>query len=125
MATQTSSTSTSTAGVAATYFRAWKDHDWDTLRAVLDDDVTFKGPLATLDGADACLQGLQGMSQIVTDIEIHRAFVDGADVVTWFDLHTKIADPSPTANWSHVEDGKITRIQVTFDARPFTPPDAG
>jgi hypothetical protein len=25
----------------------------------------------------------------------------------------------PVANWSHVEGGKITRIRVTFDPRPF------
>jgi len=33
-------------------------------------------------------------------------WVDGPDVVTWFDLHTSVADPIPTANWSHVEDGR-------------------
>ena len=33
------------------------------------------------------------------------------------DLHTKVAPPGPTVNWSHVEDGKITTIRVTFDAR--------
>ena len=27
------------------------------------------------------------------------------------------ADPVPVANWMHVEDGKIARIQVAFDAR--------
>lgn len=120
MATQDPPT---TADVAATYFRAWQDKDWSTLRSILDDGVTFDGPLASLEGAEACLQGLKGMSQIMTGIEIHKVFVDGPDVLTWFDLHTKIADPAPTANWSHVEDGKITRIQVTFDARPLAPPD--
>lgn len=33
--------------------------------------------------------------------------------------------PCPMANWSHVEAGKITRIRVTFDARPFPPPGPG
>jgi hypothetical protein len=28
-----------------------------------------------------------------------------------------VADPVPVANWMHVEDGKITRIKVAFDAR--------
>jgi hypothetical protein len=32
------------------------------------------------------------------------------------------APPGPTANWSRVEDGRITRIQVTFDPRPLAPP---
>ena len=42
---------------------------------------------------------------------------DENDVITWFDLHTATAPPAPTANWSHVEDGRITRIRVAFDPR--------
>jgi hypothetical protein len=103
--------------VAATYFSAWKDKDFATLRSILADEVTFRGPLASLDDADACVEGLQGMSQIMTDIVIHKTFVDGLDVLTWFDLQTTVAPPAPTANWSHVEEGKITAIRVTFDAR--------
>ncbi len=57
----------------------------------------------------------------MTDIAIHHTFVDGPNVLTWFDLHTTVAPPCPTANWSHIEDGKITAIRVTFDARPLPP----
>ena len=46
--------------------------------------------------------------------------VDGPDVVTWYELHTKIAPPAAVAEWSHVEQGKITMVRVVFDARPFT-----
>lgn len=104
--------------LAETYFRAWKDHDWTTLRSLLADDATFRGPLGSADDADTCIRGLQGMAQILTDIVIHKRFVDGPDVLTWFDLHTSVAPPAPTANWSHVENGRITTIRVTFDARP-------
>ena len=57
-----------------------------------------------------------------TDIVIRKTFVDGPDVLTWYDLHTKIADPAPVAEWSHVENGRITMVRVVFDARPFSPP---
>jgi hypothetical protein len=107
--------------IATTYFESWRNRDFTTLRSLLADDVTFRGPLGTADDAETCIQGLTGMSQIVTDIKIHKIFVDGPDVLTWFDLYTKIAPPCPTANWSHVEKGKITRIQATFDARPLAP----
>lgn len=106
--------------VAAAYFRSWKDKDFDALRSVLADDATFRGPLGTADDAETCLQGLRGMAQIMTDVVIHHMFVDGPDVLTWFDLHTTVAPPCPTANWSHVENGKITTIRVTFDARALT-----
>jgi hypothetical protein len=43
-------------------------------------------------------------------------------VLTWFDLHTTVAEPSPTANWMRTDAGRITAIRVTFDARPFGGP---
>jgi limonene-1,2-epoxide hydrolase len=110
--------------VAETYFEAWQANDWERLRSVLADDVTFDGPLANIEGAEECLAGLRRMAEIMTGIAVHKRFVDGADVLTWFDLHTKVADPAPTANWSHVEDGRITAIRVTFDARELAPPDS-
>ena len=106
--------------IAATYFRAWKERDFTTLRGILADDVTFRGPLATLDNADDCVKGLTGMAEILADIVVRHVFVDGPDVLTWFDLHTTVAPPAPTANWQHIEDGRITSIDVTFDPRPLT-----
>jgi ketosteroid isomerase-like protein len=116
-----SETDRDTASIGQTYFEAWLAKDWDTLRSILADDVTFHGPLASIDNADDCVAGLRGMSEIMTDIVIKKVFVSGDDVLTWFDLHTKVADPTPTANWSHVENGKITAINVTFDARKLAP----
>jgi len=108
---------TDAAAVAATYFDAWKARDFGRLRSVLADDVDFAGPLARVRGGDDCLRGLQGMAQIMTGIDVRRVFHDEPDVLTWFDLSTSVADPVPVANWMHVEDGKIIRIRVAFDAR--------
>lgn len=116
---------TDAGGVAATYFESWRARDFDTLRSILAHDVTFDGPLAHLDNADDCVKGLEGMSKILTGIVVHKTFVDGEDVLTWFDLHTSVADPVPTANWSHVHDGKITGIRVAFDARGFASAGGG
>jgi SnoaL-like domain len=102
---------------AATYFDAWRARDFTRLRSVLADDVDFAGPLARVRGADDCLRGLQGMAQIMTGLEIRKVFHDGSDVLTWFDLSTSVAGTVPVANWMHLEDGKITRIRVAFDAR--------
>ncbi len=83
--------------LAATYFHAWQAKDFATLRSVLADDATFRGPLGRADDADAdaCIQGLQGMAQILTDIVVHKTFVDGPDVLTWFALRTTVAHASP------------------------------
>ena len=58
--------------------------------------------------------------RLMTGIVIQKTFVDGPDVLTWYDLHTTQAGPLPTVNWRHVENGKITWIRVTFDPRPLT-----
>jgi SnoaL-like domain len=105
--------------LAETYFRCWKDHDFETLRSVLADDVTFRGPLGKADNAKECIAGLQGMSKMVTDIVVLKRLVDGPDVVTMFELHTDQSPPCLTANWSHVEGGKIMAIRAVFDPRPL------
>jgi ketosteroid isomerase-like protein len=108
---------TDAAATAATYFDAWQARDFARLRSVLADDVEFAGPLARVKGSDDCLRGLRGMAQIMTGLEVRKVFRDGPDVLTWFDLATSVAETVPVANWMHVEDGKITRIRVAFDAR--------
>jgi ketosteroid isomerase-like protein len=105
------------AALAAAYFQAWQDGDAETLRDVLAEDVHFEGPLATDEGRDDCVDGLLGMRRVLTRLEVKQRLADETDVITWFDLHTSVADPAPTANWSHVEDGHITRIRVAFDPR--------
>jgi SnoaL-like domain len=103
--------------VLATYFDSWREKNFDSLRSILADDVTFAGPLGTAANAEECVAGIERLSQMTTAIDVRKVFVDGPDVLTWFELHTTIAPPMPVANWSRVEDGKIVRIRVTFDPR--------
>ncbi|QTI71102.1 nuclear transport factor 2 family protein [Gordonia polyisoprenivorans] len=118
--TEMISTTETSRTVAETYFDAWRTRDFDRLRSVLAPDVSFVGVMGVADGADACLAGLQGMAEsIMDDLVLHARVADGDDVITWFDLMTKDGATLPTANWSHVEDGLITRIRVTFDPRPL------
>jgi ketosteroid isomerase-like protein len=107
--------------VVERYFDAWKQNDFGAMRALLDDKVDFSGPIDHFDNADAYQQSVRGLSQMKTDIVVHKTVVDGSDVITWYDLHTKIADPAPVADWSQVQNGKITTVRVVFDARPFAP----
>src|ERR1700722_6713262 len=101
--------------VAAAYFDNWKARDFSSWRSLLADDVTFEGALGPANGAEECTTSIQGMSQIMTDVVVKKRWVDGPDVLTWFELHTSIAEPKQVVNWSHVENGKITKILVTFD----------
>ncbi|MER7848788.1 nuclear transport factor 2 family protein [Kitasatospora sp. NPDC096077] len=103
--------------LAETYFTAWEAGDFDTLRGLLAEDVDFVGALGTASGIDEALGGLRGLGQVLEKIDIKVRVADGDDVITWFELCTSVAPPAPTANWMHVENGKIARIRVTFDPR--------
>jgi ketosteroid isomerase-like protein len=105
------------AELAERYFAAWQARDERALTEILAEDVTFGGPLGTANGRSECIAGLLGMLGIVTSIQVQARVADETDVITWFELHTRAAPPAPTANWSHVVDGKITRIRVAFDPR--------
>ena len=105
------------ADLAEAYFTSWQERDFTRLRTLLADDVTFAGPLATIDGADECVAGLEGMARVLDKIEVKERLAEKSSVITWFDLHTTIAAPAPTANWMRVEGGLITEIRVAFDPR--------
>jgi hypothetical protein len=115
--------STDAGSVAAAYIDAWRVRDFAALRALLADDVTFDGPFACLDCAADCVKELELMSEIVTDIVVHKHVVDGEDVLTWFDLHTTVAEPVPAASWSRVRAGRLASVRVAFDARLLASPE--
>jgi SnoaL-like domain len=91
------------------------------MRSMVAEDVRFEGPLATLEGAEDYIKGIQGLSQVISEIVILKVFVDGRDVLTWYEMRTTVASPVAVANWLHVEGGEITSLRVAFDARELAP----
>jgi limonene-1,2-epoxide hydrolase len=109
----------SAAIVAAAYFDAWKSNDIERVRPLMHDDVAFDGALGSTRGIDETIAGLGRMFAMTEHVEVLHRWVDGPDVLTWFELRTKTAGPLAIVNWSHVEGGRITWIRVTFDPRPL------
>jgi SnoaL-like domain len=109
----------SPASIAAAYFDAWKSNDIERVRPLLHEDVDFAGALGSTRGVEDTLAGLGGMFAMTEQVEVVKRWVDGPDVLTWFELRTASAGPMAIVNWSHVEAGRITRIRVTFDPRPL------
>jgi ketosteroid isomerase-like protein len=103
--------------LAAAYFRAWKARDAAALRALLADDATFAGPLGTAGNGDEMATAIQRLFAITADVAVQVMAADGGDVITWFDLHTTVAPPTPVANWTQTRDGKIVGVRATFDPR--------
>ena len=109
----------SPASVAAAYFDAWRTNDIERVRPLFHTDVEFDGALGSTRGLDDTLAGLKGMFAMTRQVEVIKRWVDGPDVLTWFELRTATAGPLAIVNWSHIEAGLITRIRVTFDPRPL------
>jgi ketosteroid isomerase-like protein len=113
------------AEIVERYFDAWTSKDFATARALLHDDLSFTGPFETLDRADALMQSLQGLAQVVTGAERRGLIAEGDDVAVIYELHTVPVDSANVAEWYTVRDGKIASIQAFFDARPFAAMFAG
>jgi SnoaL-like protein len=117
--TEWMSTDDSPQSVASAYFDAWTANDIERVRPLLQTDVDFVGALGKTHGVAETLSGLGGMFAMTRQVEVIHRWVDGPDVLTWFELRTATAGPMAIVNWSHVEDGRITWIRVTFDPRPM------
>jgi limonene-1,2-epoxide hydrolase len=114
-----SESSDSPASVAAAYFDAWKSNDIERVRPLVHEDVAFDGALGSTRGVAETIAGLGRMFAMTKQVEVVHRWVDGPDVLTWFELNTATTGPLAIVNWSHVEAGRITRIRVTFDPRPL------
>ena len=60
------------AEVVEEYFDAWTSKDFEKARSLLHDDLSFKGPIETLDSADALMGSVKGLAQIVTELGAPR-----------------------------------------------------
>src|SRR5437588_8500816 len=103
--------------IVSSYFDAWRKRDPEAVRALLADNATFTGPLGQSANADEYRDAIGRMFAITTDVVIDKMLADDHDVLTWFELHTSISPPTPVANWSRIENGKIIRVRATFDPR--------
>ncbi|CAM3819239.1 nuclear transport factor 2 family protein [Tsukamurella strandjordii] len=103
--------------LAEIYFDCWAAADFAPLRPHLAPDCAFTGVFGTAHGPDEFLRGLAGMAAATDSIAVRARVADDADVITWFDLAMGGAPATAVANWTHVENGLIAAVNVTFDPR--------
>ncbi len=106
--------------IVMSYQRVLGNQDYKTARTLMSDDFSFKGPLASHDKPEGLLKDLEMLHHIVKGVEMKKVFVDGDDVCLMYDLITSNPPATSfTAEWYHIQGGKIGSIRVVFDARPF------
>ena len=95
-------------------------NDMAGARACFAHHIQFVGPFDTFSTPEEYLASLAKLHHIVERVDPHKMFVDGEDVCLLYDLVTKTpAGTAFIAEWHHVTNGKIDRVRVVFDARPF------
>lgn len=104
-------------GLAELYFSCWEAKDFEPLRAHLAADCAFSGVFGVAHGPDEFLRGLAGMAGATDSLVLRARLADESDVITWFELGMGGAPATAVANWTHVEDGLISAVNVTFDPR--------
>ncbi len=102
------------------FHTAMGKQDYAAARRLLQDNLSFRGPIDTFDKAEPYLEAVKKLAPITERIDMKKMFADETDVCVLYDLVTKT--PAGTAfvsEWFQVEGEKIASIRVVFDARPF------
>jgi hypothetical protein len=94
--------------------------DYEAARKLLQDDLSFQGPLDTFHKADEYIEAIKRLGAIIQRVEVKKVFVDGSDVCVLYDMVTNTpAGTAFIAEWYQVRGDKIGALRVVFDARPF------
>jgi YHS domain-containing protein len=102
------------------YLLALYSRDAETARQCLADGLAFRGPAASVSGADNYLKASAHAVGAVNRLEIHKLFVDGSDVAAFYDL--LIDHPVGSINiadWYQLEGDRICAIRSILDTGPL------
>jgi ketosteroid isomerase-like protein len=106
--------------VVTTYHEALSARDLDAARALLRDDLKFRGPFDTFTSADDYWATLTRLWGVVERVDVLHQSSSGDETVVIYDMVTKTpAGTQPIVEWLGVEDGRIAWIRTIFDTAPF------
>jgi hypothetical protein len=113
-------TNASASEIVESYRVAVGSGDFATARTLMQDTMSFQGPLDTFHTADQYLEAQRSLAPIIQRIDVKKVFVDGDDVCVLYDMVTNTpAGTALIAEWYQVDGGKISALHAIFDARPF------
>lgn len=108
--------------IVEAYGDAFSKKDFDRVRGLLHDTrFSFRGPMEAFDRADDLVAVLKKLGPIIKGMEKKKVFADGNDVCVIYDFVTTVPEigTSRMAEWFHIQDGKISSINLYFDPRPY------
>lgn len=102
------------------FYAALARGDYAEARQYLaDHDFSFVGWFDTFSSPDDYIDALKRLRGFVAKLEVRKAFVDGDDVALFYDIETVRGATTLVAAWFRVKDGRIARVRIVCDTRPF------
>lgn len=104
------------------YLGAIAKRDFDAARGYLSDsDFRYVSPIGRYDDADVFISNIERIGPILVKMETRFRSAHGARVAHFLDVTVSIAEyvTYRSAQLTEVADGRITRIEVIFDASDY------
>lgn len=105
---------------AEDYYKAMHNKDLSAMGTYLHPDVCFLGPLASITGKAAVLEGAKNVLQLFKNLVIRAKCCSEDKVMLAYDL--ECPEPFGTLRVAALmtfKDDLISKIELFFDARPF------
>jgi SnoaL-like domain len=105
------------AEIVGLYYDAWQAKRGDFSTVPLADDFAFTGPVASFTDAASYRAMAREAGQMITKFSVRHQFTDGNRVCSIIDWEMALPVPPMTsAEILEVEDGKIVRGELIYDA---------
>ena len=104
------------------YLGAVAQRDFDTARRYLSDtDFHYVSPIGRYDDADVFIRNIERIGPILVKMETCFCSAQGSQVCHFLDVTVSIAEyiTYRSAQLTEVADGRITRMEVIFDASDY------
>lgn len=108
--------------VANAFLDAIESRDFERAQALLSaEGFSYEGPVERFDSASAFIGSVSRIGPILESLERRRIFVDGDEVcaIVTYQTSLEAIETTRIAHWICVAQGRITRIESFFDARPY------
>lgn len=106
-----------TLDIVNAYYDAWANKQGNLDDVPIADDFKFSGPVASFEDAEGFRAMAREAGAAVTKFSVRRQFVNGDSVCSIIDWEMALpVSPMTSAEVLEVEDGKLVRGELIYDA---------